>query len=113
MRQCFHEMLDHQKSELNKQDDQYISRKKRNTEDVWNVVEILSDTFINPFNDSHLVCISNGLVATEEVCEGLMKEKIYGDNAMTTFMMERLEGGATTDFFWAIEETGVEDVLKL
>ena len=40
MRQCFHEMLDHQKSELNNHDDQYISRKKRNTEDVWNVVEI-------------------------------------------------------------------------
>ena len=109
MRQCFHEMLDHQESESNKHDDLYISRKKRNTEDVWNVVQILSDTF----NDSHLVCISNGLVATEEVCEGLMNEKIYGDNAMTTFMMERLEGGATTDFFWAIEETGVEDVLKL
>ena len=39
------------------------------------MVEILKDTFINPFTNSHLVYISNGLVATEEVCERLMNAK--------------------------------------
>ena len=49
MCRCFHKMLDHQKSESNKHDDLYISLIKRDTEDVCNGVEILSDTFVNPF----------------------------------------------------------------
>ena len=67
MCRCFHEMLDHQKSKSNKHDDLYISRIKRDTEDVWNMVAILNDTSITVFTDSHLVYTSNGLVATEEV----------------------------------------------
>ena len=98
MRRCFHEMLDHEKSKSNKHDDLYIPCIKRDTEDVCNVVEILSDTFINPFIDSHLVCISNGLVAAGEVCESLMNAKTHGENAMTRFMKKRLEEGETIDF---------------
>ena len=110
MCRCFHEMLDHQKSKSNKHDDLCISRIKTDTEDVCNVVEILSDTFIIPFTDSHLVCISNGLVATEEVCESLMNAKTHGENAMTTFVKERLEEGLTIDFFEPLNKR-VENVL--
>ena len=63
------------------------------------MVEILKDTFINPFANSHLVYISNGLVATEEVCERLMNVKTHGENAIKTFMKERLEEGTTINFF--------------
>ena len=62
------------------------------------MVEILSDTFINLFIGSHLVCILYGLVATEEVCESLMNVKTHGENAMITFIKERLEKGETIDF---------------
>ena len=93
MRRRFHEMLDDQISKSNKHNDLYISCIKRDTEDVCNVVEMLSDTFISPFTDSHLVCIWNGLVATEEVCGSLMNAKTHGENAMTTFMKERLDEG--------------------
>ena len=98
MCQCFHKMLGHQKSKSNKQDDLYISHIKRDTKAACNMVEILSDTFINLFIGSHLVCILYGLVATEEVCESLMNVKTHGENAMTTFIKERLEKGETIDF---------------
>ena len=66
--------------------------------DVCNGVEILSDTFVSPFTDSHLVCKSNGLVVTEEVCEKLINARTHGENAITTFMNESLEEEATIDF---------------
>ena len=42
-------MLDHQKYKSNKHSDLYTSCIKRDAEDACNVVEHLSDTFINPF----------------------------------------------------------------
>ena len=42
------------------------------------MVEILSDNFINPFTDSHLVGISNGLVTTVKICKSLMNAKTHG-----------------------------------
>ena len=91
MRRCFHKMLDHQKYKSNKHSDLYRSCIKRDTEDACNVVEHLSDTL-------QYLCISNGLVATEEVCESLINAKTHGGNAMTMFMKQRLEEGSTIDF---------------
>ena len=99
MRLCIHEMLDHQKFKSNKNDDLYICHIKRDTEDVCNMVEVLRETFVSPFTDSHLVCISNGLVATEGVCKSLMIVETHGKTTMNTFITERLEKGATIDFF--------------
>ena len=106
--QHFPKMLDHQKSKPNKHNDLYISHIKRDIADVCNMVEILSDTFINPFTDSHLVCILNGLVATGEVYESLMNAKTHGKNAMTTFLKERLEERATIDFFEPSKKLGLK-----
>ena len=77
------------------------------------MVEILSDTFINDFTDSHLVCISKGLVATEKVCENLMNAKTHGKNTMKTFMKERLEEGATIDFFEPLKKLGLKTFSNL
>ena len=109
-------MLDHEKFKSNEHDGLYISRIKRDTEDVCNVVEILSDTFNNLFTDSCLVCISNGLVPTEEVCESLMNamgRKTYGKNAMTTFMKERLEEGAMIDNFEPLKKLRLKTFSNL
>lgn len=72
MRQCFHGMLDLQKY---KSSDLYISHIKKDPGDLCNVVEILSDTLINYFTHSNLVCILNGYKAAEEVSESLINAK--------------------------------------
>ena len=105
-------MIDHKKSKSNKHDDLYISRIKRDTEDVCSVVEILSDTFTSHFTDGQLVCISNGLVATE-LCESLMNAKTHGGNTMTTSIKKRLEEGATIDFFEPLKKLRLKTFSNL
>ena len=111
MPRCFHKMLDHQKFKSNKHNDLHISGVKIDTEDVYKVVEILSDIFISPFTDSHLVCILNRLAATEEEWESLMNVKPM---PRTQYNVHEGKIGRKSNnwFFSNIEETGVEDVLK-
>ena len=50
------------------------------------MIEILSDTFISPFSDNPLVCISNGTLAPDEVAkdirDALLKGKIFQNTCL-------------------------------
>ena len=56
------------------------------------------------------LCISNGLVATAEVRESLMQKHMVGTQWQYSWKKDWKKGQQL--IFWAIEKTGVEDVLK-
>ena len=60
---------------------------------------VLQDTFINPFSDNPVLCISNGMVALEDVSHDLMNAQQKGQSAMETFTKERLSCTATSSLF--------------
>ena len=66
---------------------------------VQNIINVLQETFINPFSDSDLICISNGLAATDIVKDNLLNAVDYGKSTMQRFCKDRLEEGATVDIF--------------
>ena len=76
LRWCFHNMINYQGSRT--------QRKIMNK--LSHIIDTLKDTFVHPFSDNKLLCISNGLVATEDVTENLMNAKIYGEKAVRKFM---------------------------
>ena len=66
---------------------------------VQNIINVLQEIFINPFSDSDLICISNGLATTDIVRDNLLNAVDYGKSAMQMFGKYLLEEGATVDFF--------------
>ena len=63
----------------------------------------MTDTFINPFSDSPLLCISNDMMATDEVSNDLMNAKQKGQDAMTSFTENRSSSTATKSLFYPIK----------
>ena len=55
----------------------------------------MTNTFINPFSDSPLLCISNGMLASDEVKNDLLNTKEMGQEAMIKFKEDRLSANAT------------------
>ena len=49
------------------------SRIKKDEKDVQVVIDTFQDLFIDPFSNSDLLCVSNGLLAKDEVKEDLLK----------------------------------------
>jgi len=47
------------------------SRIKKDENDVNAVLDVLENTFIQPFSENPLLCISSGVLATEDVSIGL------------------------------------------
>ena len=63
-----------------------VSRIARDEKDVLSVINIFENVFINPFSQNKLLCISNGLVATEDVKKDLLQAKERGKAAMEVFI---------------------------
>ena len=98
LRTCFHKHLNYQKQEY-KHQDLTPSRIQRDNSDVSSIVEILSEAFINPFSDFPLLCISTGIVASENVSRDLLDAKEEGTKAMKKFIAERLSHKREKSFY--------------
>ena len=69
------------------------TRTKRDEEDISSMMNILVDSWINPFSceQGDLVCLSGGLAATNLIAKDLMEAKQLGEKAYKSFRVERLE----------------------
>ena len=69
------------------------TRTKRDEEDISSMMNILVDSWINPFSceQGDLVCLSSGLAATNLIAKDLMEAKQLGEKAYKSFRVERLE----------------------
>ena len=63
-------------------------RIQKDLKDVKSFMQVLTETFVIPFTDSPLLCISSSAVATEKVCSDLANAKTIGKNRMNTFTEE-------------------------
>ena len=72
--------------------------------DIQSVLEVINNIFINPFSDNDLLCISNGLVATDEVKYDLLTAREKGIKAMVTFHESRLASTPEQDFFTPVKK---------
>ena len=83
----------HINSSYSKHNDSQRSRITRDETDVKNIISLLQDTWLNPFNPDlqDLVCLSTGKVASSEVEDDLLRTKEVGEEAYKAFREQRLE----------------------
>ena len=84
---CLHKML-----QKFIHSDLTAGRIQKDLKDVKSVMQSLTETFVIPFTDSPLLCISNGAVATGKVYSDLANMKTIGKNRMNTITEEQLSG---------------------
>ena len=80
------------------------SRIARDEKDVSAVINIFENIFINPFSQNQLLCISNGLVATQDVKKDLLGANERGKAAMEKFVQSRLSPQPESEFFTPIKK---------
>ena len=90
-----------------------VSRIARDEKDVLSVNNIFENVFINPFSQNNLLCISNGLVATEDVKKDLLQAKERGKAAMEVFIESRLTPEAEAEFFSPIKKLKLKSFSSL
>ena len=90
-----------------------VSRIARDEKDVLSVINIFENVIINPFSQNNLLCISNGLVATEDVKKDLLQAKERGKAAMEVFIESRLTPEAEAEFFSPIKKLKLKSFSSL
>ena len=79
------------------------SRISKDEKDVKAILDILSNIFIEPLSENPLLCISSGLLATDEVASDIRHALSTGYDAMQTFIDERLLENAISDIYQPIK----------
>ena len=76
-----------------KHNDFHRSRMMRDETDVKNIISLLQNTWLNPFNPDlqDLVCLSTGIVASSEVQDDLPRAKDVGEELYKAFREQRLQ----------------------
>ena len=80
------------------------SRISRDERDVQAVINVAKNVFINPFLQSCLISISNGMVANDAVRDDLLSAKEKGIKAMEEFITSRLSENSQGEFFSPIKK---------
>ena len=82
----------HMDSSCAKHNDLHRSRITRDETDIKNIISLLQDTWLNPFNPGFqdLVCLSTGKVASSEVQDDLLRAKDVGKEGYKAFREQRL-----------------------
>ena len=112
IRNCFHNFLGtHSQSHVH--NDLKPSRIKRDEKDVQHLIEVLTETFIDPFSSNDLLCISNGVLATEEVRDDLLTAKTKGEEKMQTFINNRLLEEGKASMFDPIKKLNLGTFSKM
>ena len=75
------------------------TRIKQDENAVKSLIDILTNTLLNPFSDNPLLCISNGMLASDEVKNDLLNPKEMGQEALIKFKEDRLSASATKSLF--------------
>ena len=83
----------HISSSSPKHNDLHRSRITRDETDVKNIISLLQDTWLKPFNPDlqDLVCLSTGKMAFSEVQDDLLQAKDVGEEGYKAFREQRLE----------------------
>ena len=85
MRRCLHKMLKVDKKTIHS--DLTTGRIKKGFADLRAVRKILTETFLHPFTDSPLLCISNGAVATDQVSSNISNAKMIGKTKCKSLLL--------------------------
>ena len=66
------------------------SRIKKDQQAVHEILQIMSNTFIDPISEQPLLSISTGILASEKVTRDLLSAKSLGEAAMEKSISDRL-----------------------
>ena len=75
LRRCFYRHLGYANTQQ-RHHDLSVSRINRDEKDVQSLMEVVTNTFIDPLSDNALLCISNGLAATQSISRDCNKQSI-------------------------------------
>ena len=103
IRNCFQNFLgQHHKAKQHQ--DLRPSRMKHDKHNASTILQTLLESFIDPLSQNELVCIFNGVLATEKVRDDLLCARKKGEIAMETFIEKRLVKGTTMSMFDPIKK---------
>ena len=80
---------------------------------MQSLIEVMTNTFIDPLSDNDLLCISNGLAATESISEDLQQAKHRGEEALTAFIADRLSDEAKVSIYDPIKKLKLQTFSSL
>ena len=112
VRNCFNDFLG-QRSQKHLRHDLRPSRIQRDERDVEKLIQILTEGFIDPFSKNELLCLSNGMLATEKVRNDLLTAKEKGEESMETFIKNRLLEDAKMSMFDPIKKLNLGTFSKM
>ena len=99
----FHRLLGY-RSNTTRHRDLSQSRIRKDTESIDEILQVLRETFINPFSESELVSISTGLMVSELVTDHLLNAQTYGKSSMEKVMCDRLKENSPIDFYEPVKK---------
>jgi len=90
-------------------------RIRRDENDVNNIINLLTNEWSNPILDSSaMVCISTGVVATEDVSEQLLRAEEIGEQAYQNFKIASIPvGKSSADFFKPIKKQNLKTFTNM
>ncbi len=103
LRCCFHRHLGYGNIQ-HKHHDFSVTRIKRDEKDVQSLIDVMTNTFVDPLTDNDLLCISNGLAATQSIAQDLQQAKHRGEEALTTFIVDRLGDESSVSIYDPIKK---------
>ena len=64
------------------------TRTEKDLKDIQEVIDLLKEVFIHPFEERDLISLSSGIVATTDIKDDLINTYSLGKKAMDNFINE-------------------------
>ena len=112
LRCCFYKHLGYVDTK-HKHHDLSASRMERDEKDVQSLIEVITNTIIDPLSDNDLLCISNGLTATEFISQDLQQAKRRGEEVLTAFVVDCLGNESEVSIYDPIKKLKLQTFSSL
>ena len=84
------------------------TRIEKDLKDVQEIIDLLKEVFIHPFEERGLVSLSSGIVTTTDIKDDLMNAYSLGKKVMDNFIIERLSENGSVDFFEPVKKFNLQ-----
>ena len=84
------------------------TRIEKDLKDVQEIIDLLKEVFIHPFEERGLVSLSSGIVATTDIKDDLMNTCSLRKKAMDNFINEQLRENSSVDFFKPVKKLNLK-----
>ena len=80
---------------------------------MQSLIEVITNTFVDPLSDNDLLCISIGLAATQSISRDLQQAKHCGEEALTAFITDHLSDESKISIYDPIKKLRLQTFSSL